>query len=129
MKTDHFAVQVADLDAAIEFYTEALGLRLKFKELDQVHHEAFAFLELEGGDLELLQALDEENQPMAFEGPVIRPPYCPHLALKTEDMDQLVATLKQKGITIVKGPMEAPVARWIYVQDLDNNVIEFVQWL
>jgi lactoylglutathione lyase len=129
LKTDHFAFQVADLDAAIKFYTEVLGLELVLRELNQVHHEAIAFLELDGGNLELLQALDEDNEPVAFEKPAIQPPYCPHLALKTENMERLVEKLIEKSIPIVTGPLEAEGVKWVYISDPDNNVIEFVQWL
>jgi catechol 2,3-dioxygenase-like lactoylglutathione lyase family enzyme len=139
LKADHFAFQVSDLDAAISFYTETLGLELLSRELDEVHHEAFAFLELDGANLELLQLLDEDDCPPLsdshqwgedrLEGE-IRQPYCPHLAIQVEDIDRLVATLKEKGVPIVEGPLEIPgKVRWLYVSDPDENVIEFVQWL
>ncbi|MCZ6792378.1 MAG: VOC family protein, partial [Planctomycetota bacterium] len=54
-RLDHVAVRVSDLDAATAFYTEKLGLKLLFRKVDETQHEAFAFLELEGGNLELLQ--------------------------------------------------------------------------
>ena len=129
-QADHFAFQVSDLDQAIQFYTEAFGLRLLLRELDQEHHEAYAFLELDGGNLELLQLLDENNDPLPFAKPEVVEPYCPHLALKTEDMDELVAVARQKNIPVVKGPMEiSGEVRWIYMRDPDHNVIEFIQWL
>ncbi len=127
---DHFAFQVSDMERSIEFYTKRLGLSLMFHKVDEAHHEAFAFLELDGGNLELLQSLDSNNRPLPYSPPTIRPPYCPHLALKTEDMDALVLRAREKGVTIVKGPLEAPgLAKWIYLADPDNNVIEYIQWL
>lgn len=129
MKIDHVAVQVADLDRAILFYTESLGLTLMFKELDKHHHESFAFLEVEGGNLELLQSLDDNDQPLSFAPPPLKPPYCPHLALRTEDMEKLVAMAKAKNIPIIKGPLINPgLCTWIYLSDPDHNVIEFIQW-
>jgi len=130
LRVDHFAFQVSDLDASIEFYAETLGLRLLSRQVDEAHHEAFAFLELEGGNLELLQLLDEDHSPVAFEKKAIRPPYCPHLALKTSDMDALVSMLREKQVVVVQGPLEIPgQVRWVYVSDPDNNVIEFIEWL
>jgi len=127
---DHVALAVSDLDAAIAFYVEKLGLRLQFKEVDESHHEAFAFLELEGGNLELLQPLDEKNRPKPVAQTPVTEPYCPHVAIKTDDMDGLVGMLHEKDIPILKGPMEIPGSvRWIYFQDPDNNVLEYVQWL
>jgi len=129
MKVDHFAVQVADLERAIRFYTESFGLKLMFKEVDRQQHEAFAFLELEGGNLELLQKLDAQDRPAPFAPPSIQPPYCPHLALRTDDMAKLVATAKARGVPIVKGPLVNPgLCTWIYLSDPDHNVLEFIQW-
>ena len=130
LQADHFAFRVADLDASIRFYTEAFGLKLVLRELDEEHHEAYAFLELEGGNLELLQLLDEKNEPMPFDRPDVEPPYCPHLALKTDDMGRLVEMAKDRSIPIVEGPLEIPgEVTWVYMSDPDNNVIEFIQWL
>ena len=127
---DHVAFRVSDLDTAIRFYVGALGLKLMFRELDAVHHEAFAFLELEGGNLELLQSLDADNRPLPFDRTPVQPPYCPHLALKTDNLDALITRLNERSIPIVKGPFEIPCGvRWLYIADPDHNIIEFVQWL
>ena len=127
---DHVAVQVADLDAAIAFYTEQLGLELLYTKIDRAHHEAFAFLQLAGGRLELLQRLDVDGHPQPRPKPPIAEPFCPHIALATRDLDQLIERLRQAAIPIVKGPLEIPATvRWLYVADLDNNIIEFVQWI
>jgi catechol 2,3-dioxygenase-like lactoylglutathione lyase family enzyme len=126
-KVDHFAFQVGDLDAAIAFYAGKLGMKLLFRETDIEHGEAFAFFELDGGNLELLQTLDASHS----RGPrAIAPPYCPHLALTTPDMDATIAMLRDQAITIAKGPFEIPgKVRWLYAVDPDNNIIEFVQWV
>ena len=130
LKADHFAFEVSDLEAAIEFYSRILGLKLLSKTMDTVHHEAFAFLELEGGNLELLQRLDESNQPVPFQKPPLQPPFCPHLAIQSENLEGLLTDLQKKGVTVVKGPLEIPdQVKWLYISDPDHNVIEFVQWL
>ena len=124
MKNDHTAFQVADLDAAIRFYTETLGFRLLSRSVDEVHQEAFAFFELEGGHLELLQKLGHTFNPRPIESP-----YCPHLALETRDIQEVVASARGRGIHIIAGPFETPgEAKWLYISDPDNNVIEFIEW-
>ncbi len=130
MKLDHVALGVSDLDAAVQFYTHKLGLKFMFRELDEQQHEAFAFLELEGGNLELLQGLSEDNRPLPYERPEIKPPYCPHVALGTDDLAGILDLAKAHEIPIVGGPFEiAGQVKWLYLSDLDNHVIEFVQWL
>jgi len=124
-KNDHTAFQVSDMDAAIRFYTGSLGLRLKSRNVNQQEQEAYAFLELEGGNLELIQKLDRP-----FTRPKIEPPYCPHFAIGTDNMAQVVEMSARKGIRVVAGPLEIPGAeKWIYLADPDNNLIEFIEWV
>ena len=109
---------------------EKLGLKLLSRDVDEEHHEAFAFLELDGGNLELLQVLDDTKIPKQSSSSDIPASCCPHAAIETDDMEKLVATLKRQKVPIVKGPLEIPdTVRWVYISDPDNNVIEFVQWL
>ena len=129
LQVDHFAFSVSDLDVAIKFYQDVLELKLLSKNVDENHHEAFAFLELEGGNLELLQLMDKNNKPVPFEKSEVKEPFCPHLALKCEDLDELVLELTKKKVEIVKGPLEIPgMVKWLYFADPDNNIIEFVEW-
>ncbi len=124
LRTDHIALPVSDMDEAIKFY-EKLGLPLMSREIDPVQQEEFAFLALQGGNLELLKSLAH-----SFEKPEIRPPYCPHLALATDDMDLTLKMIEQQRISVIAGPLKIKdKVMWLYVADPDNNVIEFVQWL
>jgi lactoylglutathione lyase len=126
IKNDHMAFQVSNMDESIKFYTEALGLRLMFRHVNPAEHEDYAFLELDGGNLELLQWLGDES----FEKPTIKPPYCPHLALTTDDMEATLKMIWEKHIPLIKGPLEIEGAeKWLYISDPDNNVIEYIQWL
>jgi lactoylglutathione lyase len=124
LRNDHVALPVSDMDAAIQFYADKLGLKFLSREVDPVHQEEFSFLELEGGNLELLKNLAE---PHAL--PDIKPPYCPHLALATDDLAETLTMVEQNGIRLIKGPLKIEgKVTWLYVADPDNNVIEFVQW-
>ena len=126
---DHYAVRTADMDKAIDFYSRKLGLKLLSKTVDKQHNEIFAFLQLENGMLELLQVFNETSSQKA-DLPVIKPPYTPHLAFKTDDIENTVLLLMQKNIDILKGPLEIKnEVKWFYIADTDNNIIEFVQWL
>jgi catechol 2,3-dioxygenase-like lactoylglutathione lyase family enzyme len=125
LRTDHVALPVSDMDEAIKFYVEKLGLPLLSREVDPVQQEEFAFLALEGGNLELLKSLAHP-----FEKPKIKPPYCPHLALATEDMTATLKLIEEQHLPIVTGPLKIEdKVTWLYIADPDNNVIEFVQWL
>ena len=125
LRTDHVALPVSNMDEAIKFYTEKLGLQVTSREIDPIQQEEFSFLALQGGNLELLKSLAHR-----FEKPEIRPPYCPHLALATDDMTATLKLIEQHHIPIVNGPLKIEdKVTWLYIADPDNNVIEFVQWL
>ena len=129
-RLDHVALQVSDMDASITFYTEVLGLPFLFKKEDPDHGEVFAYLELEGGNLELLALLDEQGEPIPRELPALQKPYCPHIALGVDDINTTVAELRAKNVPLIDGPLIIPgEVRWLYISDPDNNVIEYVQWL
>ena len=121
---DHVAVPVSDMEAALQFYGEQLGLQFMFREVDPVEQEDFAYFELEGGNLELLKSLAHP-----FDKPDIKPPYCPHLALATSDMNATLRLIQEQGLRLIKGPLQIEgKVTWLYIADPDNNVIEFVQW-
>jgi lactoylglutathione lyase len=129
-RLDHVALRVSDLDTSIRFYSERLNLKLMFREVDSEHHEAFAFLELDGGNLELLQLLDENNQPLPHFSALPQPPYCPHVAIGVPNLGTIIDSLTKTNTTLLNGPLEiSGKVRWCYFSDPDNNVIEFVQWL
>ena len=125
LRLDHVAVPVSDMDAALHFYDEQLGLKFMFREVDPVEQEDFAYFEVEGGNLELLKSLAHP-----FDKRDIKPPYCPHLALATSDMNSTLRLIQKRGWRLIKGPLKIEgKVTWLYIADPDNNVIEFVQWL
>ena len=128
MKVDHFAFLVKDMDRSIEFYRDVIGLKLMSRDNSEEHGEIFAFFELDGGNLELLQKvpppkMDVQPDPREMA-------YCPHLALESGDVPGLVEEMKSKNVKLVNGPLEIPgKVTWAYFADPDGNIIEFVQWL
>ena len=122
---DHVAFQVGDMDVAIQFYVEKLGFALSSRAVNQEEREEFVFVALGDLRLELIQDLDQA----AYQKPGIKPPYCPHLAIETDNMEQAVAHLIEKDVPIIRGPLviEGEVT-WVYFADPDNNVLEYVQW-
>ena len=128
MKVDHFAFQVKDIKKSIEFYRDVLGLKFMFVDSSDEHGEKFAFFELEGGNLELLQKVPPPKEWSSLDPH--ENAYCPHIALESGDIPGLVGDLKSKGVELVKGPLEIPgKVTWVYFADPDGNILEFVQWL
>ncbi len=128
MKIDHFAFKVSNLETALHFYVNDSGFKVQYTYMDQDIHETLAMLDLEVGKLELIQVLNENNQPQPFEPISLRAHLCPHLALQTEGIEEMLATIRARGMTLLREPVEMPgVAKWFYIYDPDQNVIEFFQ--
>jgi len=122
---DHTAIQVSSLDQAIEFYMNRLGFTLASRAENAAEQEAYALLELGDLRLELIQDLKHPTHVK----PTIQPPYCPHLAIQAADMAQAIARLEETGVTILRGPLEIEGEEsWVYFCDLDNNILEYIQW-
>lgn len=122
---DHFAFQVSDMDKAIQFYVDKLGFALDSRTVDEEHGEEFAFLDLGDLRLELLKDLTQTS----YHKPEIAPPYCPHLAIASDDLARTAAELRAARVRIIRGPLEIEgQATWLYLADPDNNMIEYVQW-
>lgn len=124
-KYDHVAFQVSNMDAAIQFYVEKLNFTLSSRAVNQDEMEEYVFLTFGDLRLELIQDLSEP----AYQKPSIERPYCPHLAIETDNIERAVARLKEAGVPIVRGPLaiEAEVT-WVYFADPDNNILEYIQW-
>ena len=122
---DHVAFQVGNMDVAIQFYVEKLGFALSSRAVNQEEEEEFVFLTLGDVRLELIHDLSQAAHPK----PGIQPPYCPHLAIRTDNMERTLARLREKDVSIIRGPLviEDEVT-WVYFSDPDNNVLEYVQW-
>ena len=122
---DHVAFQVRDMDVSLNFYSEKLDFKLNFRALYEGEGEEYAFLTLGDLRLELIRNLHDSG----FRQPAPQPPYCPHLALETDDMAQSVAQLQRNGVPILHGPQVIEGEEtWLYFTDPDNNVLEYIQW-
>ena len=124
-KYDHVAFQVSNMDVAIQFYVEKLDFTLSSRAVNSEEGEEYAFLALGDLRLELIQDLKQRD----YQKPQVKPPYCPHLAIQTDDMERAVGRLREREVPIIRGPLEiAGEETWVYFRDPDNNVLEYIQW-
>ena len=90
-RIDHIAIVVPNLEAALGFYQDALGLALEHTERVEDQNVIVAFLPT-GGDseIELVEPIGDTSGTarfMARHGPGIH-----HIALEVDDIASLVAT-------------------------------------
>ncbi|MGB7538518.1 MAG: methylmalonyl-CoA epimerase [Anaerolineales bacterium] len=109
-KLNHVAVVVADIDAALAFWRDALGLELSGVKDMPEQKSKIAFLPLGGSEIELVQPTDADSgiaKYLAKRGPGMH-----HLCLEVRDLDGTLARLKEKGIRLTsQAPMRSADGR------------------
>lgn len=124
-KLDHIALEVSNLERAIEFYTGKMGFVLRSRSTNEEQREEYCFLESEGITLELITDLKKSYS----EKHKFQRPYCPHVCFATDNMEKTIKELRAKNIEIIRGPFEIEDEEtWVYFSDPDGNVLEYIEW-
>jgi methylmalonyl-CoA/ethylmalonyl-CoA epimerase len=97
---DHVGVAVKNLDEAIKVYRDALGFKLEGVHVLSERKVKVAFFST-GGEarIELLEPLSSDSPVAKFleaRGEGIH-----HIAVRVDDVEQILAQLKQSGVTLV----------------------------
>ena len=110
----HVAIVVPDLQEAVSFWQDALGLTLDHIENVPNQNATIAFFPLGEVELELVEPTDNESGLAKFlknHGPGLH-----HLCLEVEDIEITLSDLKSKGIRLIN---ETPIS-------LENRKISFI---
>ncbi len=114
IKINHIAVAVEDIDAALSFWRDALGMRLDHVEEVPSQKARVAFLPVGESEVELVQPTNPDTGTAKFlaeRGPGIH-----HLCLEVQDIAGMLAQLKAAGVRLIN---ETP-------QELEGRRIAFV---
>lgn len=106
IKINHIAVVVADMDKALGFWRDGLGLPLQHTELNEGEGVEIAFLPVGEGEIELLKPLSAESgvgKYLAKTGGGMH-----HLCLEVEDIEAAMAQLAANGTELIN---ETPRSR------------------
>ena len=98
-KINHVALVVEDIDAALEFWRDALGLELEKIYHNQREKSAIAFLPVGDSEIELVQPTSEDSgiaKYLAKRGPGMH-----HICLEVDDIEAAFADLQAKGIQLI----------------------------
>ncbi|HET7034831.1 MAG TPA: VOC family protein [Thermomicrobiaceae bacterium] len=118
---DHVNLKTRDMQRAIDFYTQILGLRLVRAERDG--SGALVFTSVRAGDL-LIDFQPDSGDWQAGAGGLN------HVALTIEptDLDQLAQALRERGVEITEGPVRRQGAfgygMALYIKDPDGHGVE-----
>ncbi|HNX28011.1 MAG TPA: VOC family protein [Syntrophomonadaceae bacterium] len=120
MRIHHFGVKVRDVDKAMFFYTQVLGL--KRMETVTLAGQPFYFV----GDgymmLEIEPAYDEErlNCDHGFG----------HLALSVDNLEEYCRELRGHEVTFLLEPSQfIPTRKIAFIQDPEGNAIQLIEFI
>jgi methylmalonyl-CoA/ethylmalonyl-CoA epimerase len=103
-RLDHVAILVEDLDDALVFWQDKLGLKLDHVETISSMEVKIAFLPLGESEVELVQPTTGDSGLAKFlekRGPGLH-----HICLEVEDIQSKLEELKEKGVRLID---ETPV--------------------
>ena len=96
---DHTGIAVKDLDEALPFYTQVLGLPLVHRETIEQQGVEAALLDVGDGHVELIAPLGPETGVAKFlekRGPGLH-----HVAYRVDDIDAALASLSAAGVRLI----------------------------
>ena len=96
---DHIGIAVRDLEAALAFFRDALGLEVHATEEVASQHVRVCFLPTGESALELLEATTPESPIARYLDK--RGPGLHHMTLRVEDIASALDQLKQRGIRLI----------------------------
>jgi len=98
-KIDHTAIVVEDIEAALGFWCDALGLELSHQEDVPREKSSIAFLPVGESKIELVQPTSDDSgiaKYLAKRGPGMH-----HICLEVDDIAAMLKQLKGKGIELI----------------------------
>jgi len=131
----HYAVTVADLDRAVAFYRDALGLDVLAR--FSVGGEAFAtgvdvagatadFAHLDAGDARIeLVEYEPAREPRSDAN--LNHPGASHVGLAVEDLDAAYASLPDDVVTLSEPQTTESGTRICFLRDPDGNPVELLE--
>jgi methylmalonyl-CoA/ethylmalonyl-CoA epimerase len=104
-RLDHIALVVDDVEAALAFWRDALGLPLERLQEVPEQQATVAFLPVGGFDIELVRPTTSDSgvaRYLAKRGPGMH-----HLCLEVEDLDKVLERLQRLGVRLIN-PQPVP---------------------
>lgn len=103
-RIDHIAIVVDDIEGALSFWRDALGLELDHVEDIPEQQSLVAFLPVGGSKIELVEPTSDDSGVARYLQK--RGPGMHHICLQVEALESTLAELKAKGVHLIN---EAPL--------------------
>jgi methylmalonyl-CoA/ethylmalonyl-CoA epimerase len=130
LKINHVAIGVLDIEGALGFWRDALGLQVEQIEDVPSQKSIVAFLPIGDSEIELVKPTSEDTGLARFvneKGPGMH-----HLCFEVDDIEGMLADLKARGIRLInETPLEAPGRKMAFIHPKASNgvLVELYQLL
>lgn len=98
-KIDHIGIAVSNLDEALEFYENTLGIKCVSREEVVAQKVKVAFLPIGGTEIELLESTDKDGAISKFiekRGEGVQ-----HIAYRVDNIEEAIEECKRKEIRLI----------------------------
>ncbi len=113
-KVNHVAIAVSDIEGALGFWRDALGLKVDHVEDVPSQKATVAFIPVGESEVELVKPTSEETGVAKFLAE--RGGGMHHLCLEVDDIAGMLAGLKAKGVRLInETPVELPGRKMAFI--------------
>ncbi len=113
-KINHVAIVVSDIDQALSFWRDALGLELHHTEDVPSQKSIVAFLPVGDSEVELVKPTSDDSGVAKFLAE--RGGGMHHLCFEVDDIEARLAEMKEKGVRLInETPMELPGRKMAFI--------------
>lgn len=119
-KINHIAIVVEDIEAALGFWRDQLGLVLDHVEIVPSQTSKVAFIPVGDGEVELVQPTDPESGLGKYL--MKRGEGMHHLCIEVDDIEGVLVDLKAKGVQLINQvPQDLPGRRMAFIHPKAAN--------
>ncbi len=98
-RIEHVAIAVDDIDEALGFFRDALGLEVGTTDLEEGQRVVVAFMPLGEAEIELIEPVDADSGVSRFLDR--RGPGMHHLCLEVDDLGEAITHLRERGVQLI----------------------------
>jgi len=99
-RIDHIAIVIDDIETALDFWRDALGLSVSHIADVPTEHSQIIFLPLGSSEIELVKPTTDDSGLARYLDK--RGPGMHHICLEVDDIEAMMSQLKSKGIQLIQ---------------------------
>ncbi len=128
LRINHVAIVVPEIECALSFWRDALGLDLHHIEDVPSQKSQVAFLPVEGSEVELVKPTTDDSGVAKFLAE--RGAGMHHLCFEVDDIDEMLSSLKGRGVRLINETamqLEGRKVAFVHPKSASGVLVELYQ--